>query len=77
MDSPLTDLIAHRSEPCRNDCFREVCLLVCTGIMGLLRKYSFSVSFLFSQAHVDSGNKSVLTLPKCVFFLIYGFTLVL
>lgn len=63
--------VAHRSEPCRNDFFREVCLLVCTGIMGILRKYSFFVSFLFSQAHLDSGNKSVLTLPKLVFLTIW------
>jgi len=36
-------------------------LLVCTGIMGLLRKYSFSVSLLFSQAHLCSGNECSYT----------------
>lgn len=31
--------------------------------LGLLRKNSFSVSLLYSQAHQGSGNTSVHTLP--------------
>lgn len=70
VDTPLTDLIAHRSEPCRHWCFREVYLLICTWKMGLLRNSS-SVSFIFSQANLGSGDKSAPTLPKNLLFFFF------